>query len=45
MSTDAAAEKAYYEERYAAFLGLPPGDLRFTPSSFLADLENPRKEV
>lgn len=45
MSTHAAAEKAYYEARYAAFLNLPPGDLRFTPTGFLADLEDPRKEV
>ncbi|MCC7340366.1 MAG: class I SAM-dependent methyltransferase [Bryobacterales bacterium] len=45
MSTHAAAEKAYYEARYAAFLDLPPDDLRFTPSRFLADLEDPRKEV
>jgi ubiquinone/menaquinone biosynthesis C-methylase UbiE len=45
MATDAAAEKAYYEARYAAFLHLPAGDLRFTPGGFLADLENPAKEV
>lgn len=45
MSTHAAAEKAYYEARYAAFLGLRRDDLRFTPAAFLADLEDPRKEV
>lgn len=45
MATDAAAEKAFYEARYAAFLRLPTGDLCFTPQGFLADLEDPRKEV
>lgn len=45
MSTHAAAEKAYYEARYAAFLDLPAADLRFTPAAFLADLENPCKEI
>lgn len=45
MSTHQEAEKAYYEERYAAFLDLPREDLRFTPAGFLADLDNPRREV
>lgn len=45
MSTSAADEKAYYEAQYATFLALDPGDLRFTPGGFLADLEDPRKEV
>ncbi len=45
MSLTAADEKAYYENQYARFLALPDGDLRFTPSGFLADLDNPHKEV
>lgn len=45
MSTTAAGEKAYYEQQYARFLELPDADLSFSPSSFLADLGNPRKEV
>lgn len=45
MSTHQEAEKAYYEERYAVFLELSAADLRFTPAGFLADLENPRREV
>lgn len=45
MPTDATSEKAYYESRYATFLDLPDGELRFTPEQFLADLEDPGKEV
>ena len=45
MSTQADPEKAFYEARYAPFLELRPDDLRFTPAAFLADLENPRKEI
>jgi ubiquinone/menaquinone biosynthesis C-methylase UbiE len=45
MALTAADEKAYYEQQYARFLSLPPEDLRFRPELFLADLENPHKEV
>lgn len=45
MSTTSLDEKAFYEERYAPFLAFSPDDLRFSPSLFLDDLCNPKKNV
>ncbi len=45
MPTDATSEKAYYESLYAKFLDFSDDELRFTPEQFLADLEDPVKEV
>ncbi|MCU0226288.1 MAG: class I SAM-dependent methyltransferase [Bryobacterales bacterium] len=45
MALTVAEEKAYYERQYARFLQVSPDDLRFCPTAFLRDLDNPRKEV